>query len=96
MHKIKFLTQEDYHRKDGYLDFDIAQSGYLLHWGTHDGDTVVFVRDLYGSVHMVAPEWIRFEEQIESVLISRLTDLFSRFASEDTIEEMKAIINKYI
>jgi hypothetical protein len=45
---------------------------------------------------MVAPEWIRFEEQIESVLISRLTDLFSRFASEDTIEEMKAIINKYI
>jgi hypothetical protein len=45
---------------------------------------------------MVAPEWIRFEEQIESVLIARLTDLCSRFASEDTIEEMKAIINKYI
>jgi hypothetical protein len=96
MIKVKFFTQDDYHRHEGLVDFNIAQSGYLLHWGSYNSDTVAFVRDYEGKVYMIAPEWIKYEEDPIGILYSRLSDLFGRVAPVEMIEEMKAILNKYL
>jgi hypothetical protein len=96
MIKVRFFNQDDYHRKEGLLDFNAAQSGYFLHWGIYNSNTVAYVRNIDGNVYMVFPEWIKFEEDPVGILVSRLTDLFHKIASDEKLEEMKAIINKYI
>jgi len=45
---------------------------------------------------MIAPEWIKYEEDPVGILYSRLSDLFGRVAPVEMIEEMKAILNKYL
>lgn len=96
MIKIKFFTQEDYHRHQSQLDFNVAQSGYFLHWGTENSVTTGIVRALDGRVYIVYPEWIKFEEDPVGILLSRLIDLTQKYLSEEKIDEMKAIVTKYL
>lgn len=96
MVKVKFFNQEDYHRKDGYLDFNVAQSGYFLHWGIIDNNSVAIVRTLDGNVCIVYPEWIRFEEDPIEFLLARITDVVNKYLPEDKLDEIKAVVTKYL
>jgi hypothetical protein len=96
MIKVKFFTQEDYHRHESHLDFNVAQSGYFLHWGLENNVTTAIVRALDGRVYIVYPEWVKFEEDPIGVLLSRLVDLTQKYLSEEKLDEMKAIVTKYL
>jgi len=96
MIKVRFFTQEDYHRHEGQLDFNVAQSGYFLHWGLQSDSTTGIVRALDGRVYIIYPEWIKFEEDPIGVLLSRLIDITHKYLPEDKLDEMKAIVTKYL
>jgi hypothetical protein len=74
----------------------VAQSGYFLHWGLENNVTTAIVRALDGRVYIVYPEWVKFEEDPIGVLLSRLVDLTQKYLSEEKLDEMKAIVTKYL
>lgn len=98
--RIKFFTQDEYHRLNGELDFQLAQYGTLLTFGHDNQSTIAIVRNDIGQVFYIHPEWMSFVDIPREFITSKINEVIDENVAPtlqlDAKAQINAILKKYL